>query len=1807
MAVRAQDITFVVPGQATPAGRPLTSGPGASSPVTPGTVKAAVRVSERRGDGETVRITARPGEDYVVLHIANGPVLFLHPEHARELMRAQVGAEPAARADGAPSVDGDVRVPAQLSWRGLDAPATRGGEPSGTGAALLDTVEVVGPLEDAAAGIVTAAAMKAIDGQVDPGVYQLSPDELQPLKGRSQKIAKLPEAPDGAPILVFAHGTFVDTSSTFAKFWMQHPALVRDLFQHYGGRVYALDHPTVGASPFANALTLAETLPRGARVHLVTHSRGGLVAEVLARIASGQELRPEDLAFFSGDGYSRHRADLQELDRLFRQQPFHVERVVRVACPARGTLLASRRLDAYLSVLKWCLELAGVPVAPDLVNFLAEIARRRTDPAEMPGLEAMMPDGPFAKWLNAAPDAVPGDLRVIAGDVEGDSLLTWVTTLLAETFYWTDNDLVVQTRSMYGGTPRTGGARFVLDRGGSVTHFNYFANDRTAGAVVNALVQDQPAGFRQIGPSSWAGEDSSGSRAANAAARSRTGSAGERPAVFVLPGILGSHLKVDGNRVWLSWRFINHLDQLKWHPAAASRVQPDGPVGMSYDGLIDFLGNTHEVVPFSFDWRRPMEDEARRLAEEIERSLTTRNATQQPVRIVAHSMGGLLLRTMLLERPETWKHMLTRKGARVLMLGTPNGGSWAPMQVLSGDDSFGNMMTAAGSLFDSYAARETIAGMPGLMQLQAGLRDAALELDKTDSWQRFADADLQRVNERVRHQTWWHKDPLQLEAYKWGVPPQPVLDKAVGLRQRLDAQRETLGADASKILLVVGKAPSTPAGIQETSDGIAYLSVSDGDGRVTRDSACLPGVQTWKTGVVHGDLANAKEAFEGYLDLLTRGDTSKLERLSNAGGADAPAQTAAVSSRPSRTARSAEPPAEHRNVFVTVDEPAPRLRMSVVNGNLMFVREPLMLGHYRSLKLTGSEAEVDRLLAHPMRKSLHAGLYPSAIGSHQVFVNTDRHADEARPEAVIVAGLGEEGTLRTTDLALTVRQATLAYSQRMSETGAPAFFDLAATLIGTGGIGVRIGTAAQAIAQGVSQANDRLRQVQRPVVANLRLIELYLDRATEAHHALDALAMDHTQRYELAPQVELREGALPRPLDSGYRGAGYDFITVERRPAAGQRGDALGGVIEFTLDTRRARNEVRGQATQARLVDELVRVGASDKNRNDQIGRSLFKLLVPVELEPFLSGSSSVLLQLDHDTAAYPWELLDTQGDDDQQDGGPWAVRTKMLRKLRTPEFRNHPMDARRMAGALVIGEPQCDPLKYPPLPAAFEEARAVAQILGVEPKLKLDALAVVNAVLDQHYRVIHIAGHGDFLGDRTGGVVLSNNTVLGPREIEAMRIVPELAFINCCYLGQMTAGLRGEKRPSFAANVAEQLIRIGVRCVVAAGWAVDDAPAKLFATCFYEALTGGKTFAEAVGDARAKTRKDHPGSNTWGAYQCYGDPDWRYLPDDDDRDAQMPDMPAAVAPADLQLELETLAARSRYRPNAREVRRRLEELDKFNANQWGSHGKVAETFGHAYAELNDFEKAIGWYERAVGAEDGRASMRASEQLGNLQARVGAGITDPEAARTKILAAIERLERLLKDPTSERASLVGSAYKRLAMLEAAEKGMADDFRKAVDNMAKYYGQAEKIAREKNSDDLFYPASNCVSAELIRGFRSKEPDARNVDKVQQSLHDLRRSLRKKTMHDADFWSIVGMVELRIYEALADRKLAEAVDGIVEDLADVKARASAPHSWASVRDHQAKFVLPAYIKARSIPPAEHEAARKLLARLEDYAKT
>ena len=1864
-AALAPTITFVVRGQPQPLAG-TTRGGGSAAATSQfggqGTVTQRVRVGATRGSSDTVRVSARPGLDAVVLHISNGPSLMLHPETARDLMLAQSGLtkDAAARRSRSGGAVDEVAVPTQLTWQGLEqaGTATRGATRGRLGEVLLSAIEVVtGLLKEPAVKLTAAKIGARVDGQVDPGVYRLPADAFTaPLKGRP-KLDRIP-LPDNreAPVLVLLHGTFSNTHGTFGKLWQDHPHKVRELFARYGGHVYGFDHPTLLASPIDNALMLARALPKGARVHLLTHSRGGLVAEVLARACARPPVDDAALAAFKDPAHRAQLKALKDLEAELKGRDIRVERVVRVACPARGTLLASKRLDAYVSVLKWSLELASIPVAPLLVDFIGEVASQRTDPNLLPGLEAMTPESPLVQWLHASEGEgggpLPGQLRVVAGDIQGDSIMSWVKTLLADAFYWTDNDLVVQTRSMYGGTPRapSGGhaaATFVLERGGKVTHFAYFSHPRTAEAICSALIEDTPAGFRPIGPMSWAGSTSDGLRG-----RSRGGDeapAAERPAVILLPGILGSHLAVDGKRVWLSMRVLGGLGRLTYQDGA-SNVQADGPIGMVYDDLAEFLSATHQVIEFSFDWRRPIEEEAARLAGVIDQALSARATTGQPVRLIAHSMGGVVARTVQLERPDVWQRWLERPGSRLLMLGTPNGGSYAPMQVLTGDDTMGNALSSFGMPFQDHKARSLMAGMPGLIQLQAGLLDPSTGLSQSAHWQALAEQDAKTLEEA----NFWHAVESQRAIYRWGVPTQAVLDRAVALRQRLDRQRdEALAGFRDRVVMVVGHARSTPAGFEMNArEGLVYLDQPEGgDGRVTLSSALLPGVRAWKVDCSHGDLPDAEQAFEAYLELLQHGDTQRLPVVNTtpaSRGAGAAAEAAVlVRSRPSRQrSASSEPPADAIELFAIPQEapastaaPHSALRVSVHNGNLKFVSNTLLVGHYVASTLTGTEGVVDRFIGGVMSASLQAGLYPEATGTHQIFTNNQQDPDSPlslpRPPHVVVAGLGEEGKLRSLTLTATVRQATLAWAQRVAETPGQgtAQFELAATLIGSGGSGISVNTSAQAVAQGVREANEKLAAGGWPQVSHLRLVELYLDRATEAWSALRLLAQAAPEHFALAPTVESGIGALRRPLDSGYRGTGYDFISaVTETDETGEPS------IVYTLDTQRARAEVRAQATQAQLVGELVRRASNDANRDPQIGRTLFQLLVPVEMEASLGGTSELLLELDDGTAGIPWELLDAPNDGRGGPQAPWAIRNKLLRRLRTVSFRSQVSDARLEDSVLVIGEPRCDETLYPPLPSARAEAEAVRDALGAvlggarvhaliapEDGLGPDAAAVTTALLARRYRIVHIAGHGEPELLRDGkppllrGVVLSDGTFLGPREVQAMRVVPELVFLNCCHLAADPSKLLkdGYDRARFAAGVAKQLIRIGVRCVVAAGWAVEDDAANQFATAFYKALLSGQRFMDAVQAGRTSAYATSPGGNTWAAYQCYGDPDWVWQRDE--AEARRTPTPLAqtyasiASPVALALALETLAVQSATQgASPQSQREKIRYLEARFEADWGGMGAVAEAFGVACAAASDVERALYWYRRAIAANDGSASVKASEQLANLMARHAwdrastAQRNGLDAARLRPLLAqgredIAAAQRILDAlvavaPTVERESLLGSAWKRLALIEGLAVS-AGARAQAAARMAEHYGRAEALAMQSGQTDTFYPALNLIAAELVahgQDARWSGPDADRVRRVRESLERKRRD-------DPDFWSVVGLPELCVYEALATRTLHTQLQEILSVYEELHQRAGTAWMWASVAD-QLGFVLASH---RAGNGAHARAVVELQQRLRQYA--
>jgi hypothetical protein len=201
-------------------------------------------------------------------------------------------------------------------------------------------------------------------------------------------------------------------------------------------------------------------------------------------------------------------------------------------------------------------------------------------------------------------------------------------------------------------------------------------------------------------------------------------------------------------------------------------------------------------------------------------------------------------------------------------------------------------------------------------------------------------------------------------------------------------------------------------------------------------------------------------------------------------------------------------------------------------------------------------------------------------------------------------------------------------------------------------------------------------------------------------------------------------------------------------------------------------------------------------------------------------------------------------------------------------------------------------------------------------------------------------------------------------------------------------------------------------------------------------------------------------------------------------------------------------------------------------------------------------------------------------------------------ARERIAEARTLLDTLLAlGSTVERENLYGSAFKRLAMIEA-KAGDAAAERNAIQGMKRHYGKAEEIARETKDAEPYYPAMNRMAAELalVDGRR------RGVARGLENLAAVRESL---SAAPPSFWSIVGQTELSMYEALSAGTLRTALSALTEQFQAHHDRVPrALKSWASVYDN-ATFVLEKY--QTHAPAPERAAAAALLTLLKSFAAT
>src|SRR6185437_3051610 len=101
--------------------------------------------------------------------------------------------------------------------------------------------------------------------------------------------------------------------------------------------------------------------------------------------------------------------------------------------------------------------------------------------------------------------------------------------------------------------------------------------------------------------------------------------------------------------------------------------------------------------------------------------------------------------------------------------------------------------------------------------------------------------------------------------------------------------------------------------------------------------------------------------------------------------------------------------------------------------------------------------------------------------------------------------------------------------------------------------------------------------------------------------------------------------------------------------------------------------------------------------------RVLFELTVPNELKSGLAQVDNLVLVVDAESAAYPWELMNP-GDK------PLCIAKALVRQLKTTNYRPQ-IGARAGTAAYVVGDPLVSP-PYTQLPGAAAEATAVYDLL---------------------------------------------------------------------------------------------------------------------------------------------------------------------------------------------------------------------------------------------------------------------------------------------------------------------------------------------------------------------------------------------------------------------------------------------------------------------------------------------------------------
>jgi pimeloyl-ACP methyl ester carboxylesterase len=304
--------------------------------------------------------------------------------------------------------------------------------------------------------------------------------------------------------------------------------------------------------------------------------------------------------------------------------------------------------------------------------------------------------------------------------------------------------------------------------------------------------------------------------------------------VYILPGIMGSRLGfVQRKSVSLLWLHPTAIAEGGLLRLALPGERALRAVGVMLPGYLKMKLRL-EVAGFKplfhpFDWRQDLDRLARAFMRTVQRS------GARKVFVVGHSMGGLIARAAL-------AHDKSKQISKLVQLGAPNFGSFAPVQALRAVYPTVRKVAALDRTNSAEAlARTVFRTLPGLYQL-------------LPSPERYTERNFFEVGA-------WPADDL--------APDAQLLARAHRTRSRLPEADE-------RCYVIAGKNQETITAVALRDGAFEYTITRDGDGTVPLSLAQWPEAATWFADETHGGMTNNRLVLAALIDLLVDGKTHRL-------------------------------------------------------------------------------------------------------------------------------------------------------------------------------------------------------------------------------------------------------------------------------------------------------------------------------------------------------------------------------------------------------------------------------------------------------------------------------------------------------------------------------------------------------------------------------------------------------------------------------------------------------------------------------------------------------------------------------------------------------------------------------------------------------------------------------------------------------------------------------------------------------------------------------------------------------------------